>query len=90
MKLTMIEAADKELFLEVVNGELALIGDRLFSFKAQRNLYYSLSGSTRVPGEMLKETNSLKEGYIAFIVYRESEIETTCFPDFDFEEAEST
>ena len=69
MKLKMLEATDRTTFVNVVND---FIRDRkLFSVKFQRNLYYSLSGSTHYPQEMAKETSTLKESYIAFIVYEE-------------------
>ena len=73
MKLKMIEDTDKANFISKVNRFLKSIGDRLFSVKFQRNLYYSLSGSTHKPNEMLKETSGLKESYVSFIVYRELE-----------------
>lgn len=73
MKLKMLEESDKATFVSKVNRFLKSIGDRLFSVKFQRNLYYSLSGSTNNPKEIHKETSHLKEGYVAFIIYRELE-----------------
>jgi hypothetical protein len=73
MKLKMIDEPDKANFVSKVNRFLKSIGDRLFSVKFQRNLFYSLSGSTHKPNEMTRETSTLKEGYVAFIVYRELE-----------------
>lgn len=44
----------------------------LESMKFQRNLYYSLSGSTHVKGKVaLKEGKELKEDHIAFIVWED-------------------
>lgn len=70
MKLHMIESEDKENFIAKVNAFLD--GREIFSVKFQRNLYYSLSGSTHQEKEMFKETSTLKEGYLAFIVYHEA------------------
>ena len=67
MILHMIEADNKENFIDSVNKFIR--GKDLFSVKFQRNLYYSLSGSTHHSNEMNKETSTLKEGYVAFIVY---------------------
>ena len=69
----MIECTSKEEFLDQVNEFLMQIGERLFSVKFQRNLFYSISGSTHVPKEMVKETSTLKESYLAFIVWRDGE-----------------
>jgi hypothetical protein len=85
MKMTMIESDSKRTFLEAVNEQLAKIGERLFSVKFQRNLFYSLSGSTHEPREMIRETSTLKESYIAFIVWREGENDLI-WPDYDFDE----
>jgi hypothetical protein len=82
MKMTMIESSDKEVFLQAVNEQLDEIGERLFSIKCQRNLFYSLSGSTHEPKEMVRETSSLKEGYVAFIVWRNEDPVDETF-DFD-------
>jgi len=69
MKLHMIESSDRENFIDKVN---AFLDDRnIFSVKFQRNLFYSLSGSTHNPSEINRETSTLKEGYVAFIVYYE-------------------
>ena len=72
MKMVMVESGSRPRFLRAVNEELEAIGPRLFSVKVQRNLYYSLSGSTHKPRESVRETSSLKEGYVAFIVYDEA------------------
>lgn len=69
MRLQIIESSDKNDFISQVNTFLE--NRDIFSVKFQRNLYYSLSGSTRKPKEMNKETSSLKEGYVAFVVFKE-------------------
>lgn len=71
MKLHIIESNSKEEFLKDVNSFFASVEGKLFSIKCQRNLYYSLSGSTHRPEEIHKETSHLKEGYVAFITYEE-------------------
>ncbi len=71
MKLHMIESSEKENFLLKVNAFLS--GRKIFSVKFQRNLFYSLSGSTKKPKEAFKETSTLKEGYVAFIVFFEED-----------------
>lgn len=66
-KLEIIEADEKERFISLVNAFMK--SRSIVSTKFQRNLYYSLSGSTHNPEEMHKETSHLKEGYVAFIVW---------------------
>jgi hypothetical protein len=71
MKMEMVESHSKTDFLRKVNQRLGKIGSRLFEIKLQRNLYYSLSGSSRKVKEAYKETSKLKEGYVAFIIWDE-------------------
>lgn len=69
----MVESPDRGLFLASVNEELREIGERLFSVKVQRNLYYSLSGSIGHEKEFVpQQEKHLVENYIAFIIYREA------------------
>lgn len=69
MRLHMIESDDKQKFLAQVNGFLEGVGRSLFSVKFQRNLYYSLSGSTGSPSEAAPEGKKMLEGFVAFIVF---------------------
>jgi hypothetical protein len=68
MKLVMIEESDRGKFIEKVNEFIRDID--IFTIKFQRNLYYSLSGSMGDPERAFKETSTLKESYLAFVVYR--------------------
>ncbi len=44
---------------------------RVLSLKFQRNLYYSLSGSTGTDKEAVEDKHSLKQNFLAFIVWEE-------------------
>jgi hypothetical protein len=70
MKFHFIEATTLPRFKALVDTfmEEHYDGEHLGEVKFQRNLYYSLSGSTHKPEERVKETATLKEGYIAFIL----------------------
>lgn len=68
--LKVIETATKEEFEEAVSRFLN--SHKYIELKFQRNLYYSLSGSTHKGKEQFKESSTLKEGYVAFILYEKN------------------
>lgn len=68
--LTLIQKDDPLLFKKVV--EKMLNEKHVLSVKFQRNLYYSLSGSSHVEGKLcLEEGKELKQSHLAFVVWED-------------------
>ena len=74
-KLSIIKASSEESFLEGVNT-FFLEHPSIFSFKAQRNLYYAgIGGSAgRTPGVTAPcpPAEKLVESYVGFIVFEDT------------------
>ena len=73
INLHMIDADDREEFKRAVDTFIET--HAVHSIKFQRNLYYSLSGSTvSAPDKLaVEEKGKLRENYLAFVLYDEEE-----------------
>ncbi len=67
--LTLVQEDDEQTFKRRV--EEVLNSRRVLSLKFQRNLYYSLSGSTGTDKVALEDKSALKQNFLAFIVWEE-------------------
>lgn len=65
--LTIIESDNRDEFVERFEDFANLPTVFILDVKFQRNLFYSLSGSTHLEKERVRETSTLKEGYVAFV-----------------------